>query len=259
MNSNLNYKVEGSGEALLFIHGLSDSLLYWEVLASNLKDDYKVIRVDLRGHGESELGRDDITLDLYVNDLIELLNELNISKVNLIGFSLGGAVALDFIIKCPEMVSSLVMMSSFAKTDGHLLQIFNQFKSTLNIGFEEFYDFILPMVLCPDVIEDNTQELEMLKEISAPTANTEAYIKAIDACLKFDVMDDLPQINVPALILAGKHDDITQPYIQKSMHEKIRDSELIIFENTKHNLLVGKNNVKILDILKNFYKKRKWR
>ena len=70
----MNYKVEGNGEPLLFIHGLSDSLLYWEFLAANLKGDYQIIRVDLKGHGESELGSDEITIDLYADDLINLLN-----------------------------------------------------------------------------------------------------------------------------------------------------------------------------------------
>ena len=153
----MNYKVEGNGEPLLFIHGLSDSLLYWEFLAANLKGDYQIIRVDLKGHGESELGSDEITIDLYADDLIDLLNELNIDKVNLIGFSLGGTVALDFAIRFPEKVYSLVLMSTFPKADGYLTEVVNQFKSTLNNGFEDFYDYLVPKVLCPDVIEDNKE------------------------------------------------------------------------------------------------------
>ncbi len=253
----MNYKVEGNGEPLLFIHGLSDSLLYWELLASNLKDNYQIIRVDLRGHGESELGSDEISVDLYVDDLIGLLNELNVDKVNLIGFSLGGAIALDFAIRHPEMVCSLVVMSSFAKADDYLTQILNQFKSRLNNGFKDFYDFILPKVLCPDVIEENREELEFLREISSKNANVEAFIKAVDAGLAFDVEDKLSQITVPTLILSGKYDEIIPPYIQKGMQEKIKGSKMIIFDNARHNLLVGKNNEEILNILKNFYKKRK--
>lgn len=253
--SIMNYKVEGKGEPLLFIHGLSDNLLYWEFLANNLKNDYQVIRVDLRGHGESELGNDEITIDSYVDDLINILNKLNVDKVNLIGFSLGGVIALDFTVKYPEKVYSLVLMSSFAKIDGYLTQTFNQFKSTLNKGFKDFYDFMLPKVLCPNVIEDNKEELELLREISSQNANVDAFIKAVDACLMFDVGDKLSQITVPTLILAGKYDEITLLSVQKSMHENINDSKLIVFDNTKHNLLVGKNNAEILNILKNFYKK----
>lgn len=251
----MNYKVEGSGETLVFIHGLSDSLLYWEFLSSNLRKDYQIIRFDLRGHGESEVGSDEITMDTYVNDLYNLLNELNIDKANLIGFSLGGAIALDFTIKHPGRVSSLVLMSSFAKADTHLKNILSQFRSALENSFEEFYDLILPMVLCPDVIEENSQELEILKELSSKTANLDALIEAVDVCLDFDVENKLSEINKPALILAGKYDEIATLDIQKNLNENIDDSKLIVFDNVRHNLLVGENNVEVLDILKNFIKK----
>ena len=250
----MNYKLEGSGETLVFIHGLSDSLLYWEYLASNLKDHYQVLRVDLRGHGESELKDDELTIGLFADDLHCLLRELNIGKVGLIGFSLGSAVALDFAIRYAQMVSSLVLMSSFYRADEHLENIFNQFKNALRKGFEDFYDLILPMVLCPDVINDNRKNLEVLKEFASLSANTQAYIQACDAGLDFDVEDKLSQIDVPTLILAGKYDEITVLESQKELQRKITNSKLIVFDDVKHNLLVGKNNEEILNILKKGYK-----
>lgn len=253
----MNYRLEGSGETLVFIHGLSDSLLYWEFLATHLKEDYQILRVDLRGHGDSELGSDEITLDTYVQDLKDLLDELKIQNVNLIGFSLGSIVALDFAGKYPEAVSSLVLMSSFYRIDDHLEDVFTRFKKALENSFEEFYDLILPMILCPEVIEDNKEELELLKAIASETANTQAYIKAIDASLNVDFESNLSQINIPTLLLAGKYDDITLVDVQKDLHSRVENSEIVIFEDAKHNLLVGNNNLKILDILKKFYKKRK--
>jgi pimeloyl-ACP methyl ester carboxylesterase len=248
------YKLEGNGETLLFIHGLSDNLVYWEFLAANLRNDFQILRYDLRGHGDSELGRDEIIMDTYVEDLHSLINDLGIDNVNLIGFSLGGAIALGFAVKYPEMVSSLVLMSSFHKADGHVMEILNKFKNALNDSFEEFYNLILPMVLCPDVIDDNMEELELLKQIASQSANTEAYIKAVDVCLDFDVEDELSKITIPTLILSGKYDDISTLELQKEMQSKINDSRLIVFEDTKHNLLVGKNNGEILEILKKEYK-----
>lgn len=255
LKGNLNYKVEGSGETLVFIHGLSDSLLYWEVLAAGLKNDYQIVRFDLPGHGESELGSEEMTIDSYVNDLAALLDGLDINDVNLIGFSLGGAIALDFALKYPDKVDSLVIMSSFYKVDEHLEGVFNQLKNALSISFEEFYDLILPMVLCPNVIDDNHEELEMLKEITSKAANVEAYIKAIDAGMDFNVEKDLLRINVPTLVLAGKYDDITLLDSQEELQRRIKNSKLIVFDDVKHNLLIGKNNDEILDILKKFYKK----
>ncbi len=251
----MNYKVEGNGETLVFLHGLSDNLLYWEFLASSLKDDYQVIRLDFRGHGESELDDDEITIGQFANDLTNLLEELDVDKINLIGFSLGGAVALDFAVKYPEKVSSLVLMSSFFKINEGSEKILIQLKDALESSFEDFYDLILPKVLCPDVIDENKNELVALKEIASKTANTQAYIKAIDACLDFDVEDRLCEIDIPTLILAGKYDGMFELDTQIQLQSKIKDSKLIVFDNVKHNLLVGENNLEILEIIKNFIKK----
>jgi pimeloyl-ACP methyl ester carboxylesterase len=251
----MNYKIEGNGETIAFIHGISDNLQYWEFLASNLKVDYQILRVDLRGHGESELGDDEITIDLYCSDLANLLDELNIDKLNLVGFSLGGAVALDFALKYPERLSSLVLMSSFSKTDEYSEKIIVQLRNALENGFEEFYDLILPKVLCEDVIDENRKELDALREIASQTADTQAYIKAFDACLDFDCDERLSEINIPSLVLAGKHDEIFNLEAQIELQGKIRKSRLIVFDNAKHNLLVGKNNLEILEILKDFIKK----
>lgn len=251
--TTMNYKIEGKGETLVFIHGLSDSLEYWEYLATNLKYKYRILRMDLRGHGKTDLQNDKITVDIYVNDLKILLDELNIQKVNLVGFSLGGLIALDFALKYPSRVSGMVLMSSFAKPDKHLTKVFKKLQKALERGFDEFYDTILPMVLCPDVIADNLDELEIIKKSASKTANTRAYIQAIDACLEFDVEDKLSQIDVPVLVMAARHDDLCPFITQKSYQSKIENSRLIVFEDVKHNILVGKNNMRVLELLEEFF------
>ena len=148
-----------------------------------------------------------------------------------------------------------MVMSTFFKIDDHLVDVFDKFRNALSVSFEEFYDLILPMVLCPSVIDENREELELLKEMASKTANVEAYIKAIDAERDFNIEDDLSKINVPTLILAGKYDDITLLESQEELQRKIGNSELIVFDDVKHNLLVGGNNAEILGILKGFFKK----
>ena len=106
--------------------------------------------------------------------------------------------------------------------------------------------------MCANVIEDNKKELELLREIASQNANTEAYIKAVDACMNFNAEKYLAEINVPTVILAGKYDEISTLEMQKDLQSKIKNSKLIVFNDVKHNLLVGKNNEKILTLLKEF-------
>ena len=250
---NLNYKLESDGETLVFIHGLSDNLEYWQPLTNLLKDDYQILRYDLRGHGLSELGYEKISMETYADDLLELLDKLKLKKVNLIGLSLGGAIALYFTTKHPERVSSIVLMSSFHKSDKYLTNKFLSLKKSLNKSFQEFYDTILPMVLCPEVIREYEEELNLIKKTGSETANVDAYIKAIDACLNYNVEDKLSQINAPTLILAGKYDELTLPSMQKSLKKQIKNSRMITFNNVKHNILIGENINKTGNIMKKFY------
>jgi pimeloyl-ACP methyl ester carboxylesterase len=208
------------------------------------------VRFDLRGHGQTELGDDEISIETYSEDLHGLLDDLNIDKINLVGFSMGGAVALDFAVRYPDIISSLILMACFYKADERSEIILNQWKEALKISFNEFYDLILPMVVCPNFIEDNKAEIEMLKDMASRSANVLAYIKAIDACLNFDIGDELSNIDVPTLILAGKYDEITSLKSQKELQGKIRNSRLIVFDDVRHNLLIGENNEKILNIIK---------
>lgn len=245
----INYKLEGKGKCIVLIHGVSDNLLYWQPLVDKLKHRYQILRYDLRGHGLSEMGDKKITMNVYEKDLLNLLDELHLKEVNLVGFSLGGNIALDFTIKHPTRVSSITLMSTFFKCDKDFSEVLRLLKHSLTEGFVEFYDVILPMVLCPDIIEEFEEELNLMKIQASKTANTRAYIQALEVCLNFDVEDKLNSINVPTLILAGKYDEISRLDMQKQMHLKIEKSEMVIF-NVKHNLLVGENVGKISEILK---------
>ena len=250
---DLNYKSEGNGETVVLIHGLSDNLLYWEPLVQNLKKDYNVLRFDLRGHGESPLGSDEITADLFADDLKNLLDDLNVKKAHIVGFSLGGVVALNFSVKYPQYVSSLVLMSSFFKCTSSMNEFFNLMLEAVDIGYEEFYDYMVPLVLCPEVIEANKDELEMIKQYNASNANIDAIKKASFACINFDVEDKLCDINVPVLVLAGRYDDISTVEMQNELSDKIKDSEFVVLENVRHNLLVGENISVVSGLLKDFF------
>ena len=247
----LNYKVQGSGETLVFIHGLADSLEYWQPVTDILKEDYQIVTYDLRGHGLAQ-DYNEITMETYIEDLLAILNELNLKKVNLIGLSLGGAIAQKFTLKYPEKVSSLMLLSTFYKCDEYLTKIFNKLKNSLNNSFEEFYDSILPMSLCPNIIEDNKEELEISKKELSKTANLDAYIKAVDVCLAFNDEDQLHEINVPTLVIAGKYDTLTLLSTQEALQEKINNSELIVLDNIRHNLLIGETVNELITIIRDF-------
>lgn len=251
-NIILNYNLEGEGRTIVFIHGLSDSLNYWRPLQESLKGDYQTLSFDLRAHGESGDDRKEITIDLYQKDLYYLLNYLNIEKAVLIGLSLGGNVALDFAINHPKMVDGLIIMSSFSEFSDHLNEIFDSFEEAIEQGFEEFFDVILPYTLPEDVLKKHEVELEYVKKEGAKTANIEGIKAGIKAGYSFSITDKLNTIDAPTIVIAGSDDELTDLELQRKIYDNIDNSEMIILEDTKHNVLIGKNISRILDIINEF-------
>ena len=237
----INYELEGEGKTIVFVHGLSDSLAYWKVLSENLKNDYQTLIYDLRGHGESSDDDRNTTIDLYQEDLYQLLKSLNIENAVFVGLSLGGNVILNLAVNHPEMVNGLVVMSSFPEHDEKLKNIFDDFDNAIDEGFVEFFDTILPYTLPDDILEEHKELLENVKVEAAKTANIEGIKKGINAGYGFNLTDKLNEINVPTLVIAGEEDNLTNLDIQEKIHDNIENSEMIVLEKTKHNILIGRN------------------
>ena len=251
----INYELEGEGKTIVFVHGLSDSLAYWKVLSENLKNDYQTLIYDLRGHGESSDDDRNTTIDLYQEDLYQLLKSLNIENAVFVGLSLGGNVILNLAVNHPEMVNGLVVMSSFPEQDEKLKNIFDDFDNAIDEGFVEFFDTILPYTLPDDILEEHKELLENVKVEAAKTANIEGIKKGINAGYGFNLSDKLNEINAPTLVIAGEEDNLTTLDIQRKISDNIQDSELIVLEKTKHNILIGRNIEKVLNIINDFMSK----
>ena len=108
----LSYLDYGHGPAVLFIHGLLNSNRSWAKLISSASSGHRFIAPDLFGHGTSAKPRGDYSLGAHAATLRDLLDQLDIDKVTLVGHSLGGGIALQFCYLFPERVKRLVLVSS---------------------------------------------------------------------------------------------------------------------------------------------------
>lgn len=104
----LNYIEQGSGPVIILIHGMFGSLSNLGMLARSLVDQCRVISVDLRNHGDSPHAQQ-MNLASMAGDIIELMDNLNISSASLIGHSLGGKIAMQVALNSPFRVQSLVV------------------------------------------------------------------------------------------------------------------------------------------------------
>jgi pimeloyl-ACP methyl ester carboxylesterase len=115
---NLYYEIHGTGKPLLLLHGGFGSFEMFAALSPTLAEKYQVIGVDLYGHGRTALTDRPLDFASMADDIVGLIEHLGLEKADLLGFSLGGAVALQTALRHPERVNKLVVISTPFKRAG---------------------------------------------------------------------------------------------------------------------------------------------
>ena len=106
------YRDAGSGETVLLIHGMAGSSDTWRAVIPQLAKKYRVVAPDLLGHGKSDKPRGDYSLGAFAVWLRDLLDELGVTRATIVGQSLGGGVAMQFVYQHPDYCQRLVLISS---------------------------------------------------------------------------------------------------------------------------------------------------
>ena len=251
-NIKLHFKIEGEGFPILLIHGFSDDLMYWNSMANMLKNYFTVIRFDLRGHGKTEIGSEPINIDLYARDAVELLKRLHIKKCHIIGFSAGGSVGLNIAMKNPKLVKSLVLISTYASTNDYIKSKYKELNKALKQSYGAYYDIMIPYVLPQDIINENADILNQIKEFKIETESTENLRRILHGLKEYDELSNLNKINCKTLIIASKEDELVPYENSVAMSERINKSELVLLDYVKHNVFIENRIKEIMDIILKF-------
>jgi pimeloyl-ACP methyl ester carboxylesterase len=115
---NLYYEIHGAGEPLILLHGGFGSFAMFSALSPTLAQNHQVIGVDLYGHGRTALTDRPFTFEHMADDIAGLIHHLGLTKANVLGYSLGGLVALQTTIRHPEQINKLVLLSIPFKRSG---------------------------------------------------------------------------------------------------------------------------------------------
>src|SRR5439155_20609909 len=110
----INFEVEGRGRHVTLLHGVGSHLQAWDSVVAALRDEFTLLRYDLRGHGKSGKPPGPYALDDYVGDLAALLDAQSVDRTTLVGFSFGGMIAPAFTVRYPNRVQALAIVSAVA-------------------------------------------------------------------------------------------------------------------------------------------------
>jgi 3-oxoadipate enol-lactonase len=202
---HLHYEIHGAGQPLVFIHGLGSSGREWDGQVPEFARCYQVLVFDLRGHGKSDKPDGPYTMALFSADLAGLLQTLGLGPAHVVGLSLGGAVALQFALDFPAMVTTLTVVNS-APTMGDPLRAQQEIDRRVGI-VQEFGMRAMGQALSPHLFPkpEHASLREIIVERWAEN-DPRAYIEATRSFLGWDVTDRLGAIACPTLAIASDQD-----------------------------------------------------
>lgn len=236
------YEVHGnanSGKTIVFLNGLSQSTIAWGGFLPSFIPDYQVILIDQILQGQSDKNSGVRDFDKHASDVFELLQYLNKTKVILCGISYGSLIAQNFAVNYPEMVSKLILMSTFAHKTPYFEAIETSWNRALEMGgYQLLLDVMLPQVLGQNYFEHPLIPISQLKEQRKGTAPDPESLKKLMTATKnrTDYRAKLKQIDTPTLVIQGQIDLLVQVQMGKAVSDSIIGSKFVIIPNAGHTL-----------------------
>jgi 3-oxoadipate enol-lactonase len=233
----VNYEEAGAGFPLVLVHGLNGDLTGWALIMPEFFKHYRTVAMDVRGHGGTSKPDQPYSIKGFSEDLYEFMQKLGIPKAHLFGLSMGGAIAQQFALDHPEMIRSLILVSTFSYVDNHARQAFLRLKSNLaQGGYPAFFDEVVKLAFTPKYIAANPGPIAELKMKRIAVNSPAAIGRATDACLALNLKDQISQITIPTQVVSGREDVFTPVHLAEQIHRSIRASEWKILEGVGHNL-----------------------
>jgi 3-oxoadipate enol-lactonase len=236
-NIELAYKDKGSGPVLLLVHGFPLDHSMWSEQIEALSSHYRVIAPDLRGFGQSEGQDEKTTMQQYANDLAGLLDVLAISEpVNLCGLSMGGYVAWHFWKHHRDRLASLILCDTRAAGDtpeGALGRLALA-KTVLTEGALPVADSMLPKLFAPRNLDSDPPYVGSTKQVMESTRATTIAAALRGMAERPDMTAELPNIELPALLLCGEHDVITPADEMRDVAQAMPDAMFRVIYGAGH-------------------------
>src|SRR5208337_1540379 len=166
--SSINYMDEGTGEVIVLLHGYLETLQIWGNFAKELTKFFRVIAIDIPGHGKSGKIAEVHTMDLMAEALDTVLSGLNIYKAFLVGHSMGGYVAMSYMVQYPGKVSGLCLFHSnpFADSEEKKANRDREIEIIRQGKQEILFNTNVPKSFATDHLEKFKAEVDRAKQIA---------------------------------------------------------------------------------------------
>jgi 3-oxoadipate enol-lactonase len=235
---SMNYVERGAPGAtpIIFIHGFPFSLEMWEPQMRALPNQFRAIAYDVRGHGHSDVGNGQYSIEFFVDDLIGLMDHLVIERATVCGLSMGGYIALRAIERHPERINGLVLCDTKSSPDSDEGKVkrATTLRSLKMDGVDPFADNFVKTVFAESTFSARPETVESIRSVIKSTSPIGIGGILLALAARTDTTATLAKIKVPTLILCGERDLLTPPKDSESMHKQIAGSVFHVIPSAAH-------------------------
>jgi 3-oxoadipate enol-lactonase len=228
----IHYLERGRGEPLLLIHGLGCSGAAWAFQVAALEHRFRLIIPDLPGSGHSAPPRSEYTIAGFANAMWRLMDHLNIRQTNIVGFSLGGAVALEMASIRPDCVPKLGLINSLATYQPHSLR--KWLETYISATLVRMLGMPRAACLMAGRLFPEPWQRAMREHASRVMGSVPAnsYLGTGFALARWAILDRLDRLNCRVLLIAAEND--FTPLAEKRELAKRLNAELVVVRGSRH-------------------------
>ena len=233
----LYYELLGDGEPLLLIPGLGSTCRLWDPIAPELARRFSLILPDNRDVGRSVGRRQPNSLSDFAADLIELLDELQVERANVVGISLGGVIAQQLAVEHPDRVNRLVLISTAHRFGPYLRDISALLGRCLyRMPYALFQRTMELLGTAPAYYDSHIEEVERkIEEMRVVHAPRSAVVRQLRCLAVSEIDRSCYRIAAPTLVLSGEYDALVPNCYGQRMAGEIPGSEFRVLAGCGHN------------------------
>lgn len=256
MSSKLHYIDVGSGEPVVFIHGLAGDHTAWVPYIEQFKKDYRVIAFDNVGAGRSMAAPLGVTMADLATTTLALLDDLKVDTCHIVGRSMGGAIAQEMARMQPARIKSIVLAASLAKLDPMGQRLIENMRDLVIWGrsWSEWAKMSSPYFISTKFFNEQQAQIAKVETLlSDDSRDRTSYINLANAVLAFDSTAWLTSIKTPTLIMAGGLDPICSMMSTQWMIDRLPHAKTAIFDECSHFFLMEEPQ-KSMQIIQDWFK-----
>ena len=229
----LHYEEYGQGEPLVLLHGLGSSNQDWEYQVPDLARAYRVILLDVRGHGRSDKPRGRYSIALFSADLLALLEHLGTGPVHLVGLSMGGMIGFQFAVDHPAWLRSLCIVNSAPEVKLRSRDDYWQWAKRWSLARLLGVATVGKALAARLFPRPDQAALRRTMAERWARNDKRAYLASFDAIVGWGVQERLGQIRCPTLVITADH-DYTPIQLKQRYVALIPQGRLAVIDDSRH-------------------------